>query len=180
MSAPHPHTLPEAQPIQKLIHEVFEATGQKLTADDPLVAAAMIQSSLVRTAVSDACAGLVANIQTVANETQLNAQRTSKAQADLVSKNVEATLQHLLAQSMDKAAVIATSRLRLALYLFAASIAGALITFLVMRHLDLSDTGQARLIHNGALLDEVWPTLPGETKRLFLSKPPVVTGQKLP
>ena len=180
MSAPHPHTLPEAQPIQKLINEVFEATGQKLTADDPLVSAAMIQSSLVRAAVSEACAGLVNNIKTVASEAQLSAKHNSQAQADLVSKNVEASLQQLLTRSMSTAAIIATSRLRLALYLFAASISGALISLLVMHHLEFSDSGQARLLHNGALLDEVWPTLPAETKRLFLSKPPVATNQKKP
>jgi hypothetical protein len=39
----------------------------------------------VRAAVSEACAGLVDSINTVASETQLSAQRTSQAQADLAS-----------------------------------------------------------------------------------------------
>ncbi len=72
---------------------------------------------------------------------------------------------------MGTAAVIATSRLRLAVWLVVAALAGAAIAYFSIPHLSRPSQAQSRLMHNGALLDQVWPTLPAETKRLFLSKP---------
>lgn len=74
---------------QKLVQDIFLLTGQKVEANDPIVVAALIQSSLIRRAGSDAEAGIKAVMAKALGELA-DGNRQQQAVADQLARDVKA------------------------------------------------------------------------------------------
>lgn len=174
--------------LAALIVEVFELTGQKLTLDDPVLVAALLQSELVRKAGDDAASMLrdaamevVAELIKAVKVEREHAANLSRAAADALQRIAEGTKaissaeQASLATRFEQTAIDTLDRVRkepakqapggmrwryatLGLAGLALGIAGTVIAGQLIVPRVTSE--QVRLLHNGMLLDAAWTKLP--------------------
>lgn len=174
--------------LAALIVEVFELTGQKLTLDDPVLVAALLQSELVRKAGDDAASMLrdaamevVAELIKAVKVEREHAASLNRAAADALQKIAEGAKaignaeQVTLASRFEQTAVDTLNRVRkeaanqapggmrwryisFALAGLAIGIAGTVIAGQLI--VPRVTNEQVRLLHNGMLLDAAWARLP--------------------
>lgn len=174
--------------LATLIVEVFELTGQKLTLDDPVLVAALLQSELVKKAGGDAALMLREAAMEVGAELikavkveREHAANLNLAAADALQRIAEGTKaissaeQASLATRFEQTAIDTLDRIRkeaarqapggmrwryatLGLTGLALGIAGTVIAGQLIVPRVTSE--QVRLLHNGMLLDAAWAKLP--------------------
>lgn len=174
--------------LRKLLVEIFEVTGHKVTLDDPVVAAALLQSKLLRRAGDEAADSLreavvkvvaeLAEAVRVERETAGNLDRTvasafaqitegAKKAGDQELATMQARFARVATETIDQvrreAASVAPGglRWRYAATLLAGVTLGLATGFLLgaFRAPQITQE-QIRLMHNGMLLDAAWPKLP--------------------
>lgn len=195
--APAPLSNARANEVEELLGNIFELTGQKVTLNDPVVAAALLQSRLVKRAGSEATAALTnAAAKMVAELAEaVKAERQQAANADRAVANAfqqitdgakkigeqELTTMHVrfsriasetLEQVRREAAKQAPGGLwwKFAAMLFVGLAIGILIGFATGKARTPGITSeQVRLMHNGILLDAAWGKLPRNARDLVES-----------
>ncbi|MDP2367184.1 hypothetical protein [Rhodoferax sp.] len=178
----------QANKLAALIVEVFELTGQKLTLDDPVLVAALLQSELIKKAGGDAALMLreaamevVAELIKAVKVEREHATSLNRAAADALQKIAEGAKaissaeQANMATRFEQSAIDTLDRVRkeaskqapggmrwryatLGLAGLALGIAGTVITGQLITSRVGSE--QVRLLHNGLLLDAAWAKLP--------------------
>lgn len=86
--------------LRTLAHEIFVLSGQKVTTDDPVVVAALMQSQLVRQAGADVMSGIQAVGQELLTTGRLDAQSASQAMRDAAAASARA-LRRAAKQAID-------------------------------------------------------------------------------
>jgi hypothetical protein len=189
--------------LDALLVEVFQSTGVKVTADDPLVAAAMIQSSLVlragsraSEALQEAVVGAVAALAEAVKaerETVANIDRSITSAVAQISEAAKTASAHELgamkasfaraaAHALDQVSRQASlSRGAIAWRMgacLAAGLAAGLVsgTLLVKLQAPQLSPEQRRLIHNGLILDTAWPKLPPSARSAMEPPKPPPSG----
>jgi hypothetical protein len=189
----------QADKIEALCAEIYRLTGQKVTADDPILLAALFQSELINKAGENAAALFQ---DTVAKSVaQLaDAVKAEREQAANLDKTVATAFQQIadgakkagdqeLATMQGRFARMASETLdqvrresarrapgglwwKLAAMLCSGLAAGLIGGVVLGKGMapKLSDN-QVRLMHNGMLLDEAWPKLPKATREAFQVPP---------
>lgn len=190
--------MPEAdrrKDAQALCVEIFEMTGQKLTLEDPIVVAALIQSALVRRAATDAASELQATVRGAAAEligaAGVKRERMARLDSEIakaitgISDAAKKVGESELASLQAQFARSATATLDLvrrdasqtaprdrwwkfAAVLLCGTSAGMLIGFGLIKTTASKITGeQMRLMVNGTLLDTAWSKLPKASRDLI-------------
>lgn len=174
--------------LAALIVEVFELTGQKLTLDDPVLVAALLQSELIKRAGGDAALMLreaamevVAELIKAVKVEREHAANLNRTAADALQKIAEGAKaigsaeQATMATRFEQTAVDTLDRVRkeaakqapggmrwrytsFGLAGLALGIAGTIIAGQLVVPRVTSE--QVRLLHNGMLLDAAWARLP--------------------
>jgi len=185
---------PEKTDLQALLVDVFDQTGIKVTADDPIVAAALIQSAVMRRAGVDAAQRMqdcvVDAVKQIADA--VNTERAAAASLDRAAGDAhqqliadaklvgEAELSQLRERFL-KAASTALEEVRSTAALSKGAVrwrigAGVAVGLAVGAMLTLAlgrfqprpmSPEQVRLMHNGLMLDAAWPKLPPATRALI-------------
>lgn len=189
----------QAEKIAEVCAEVYRLTGQKVTADDPILLAALFQSELMHKAGADVAAVFE---QTVAKAIAMlaDAVKEEREQAANLDKSVAQAFQQIadgakkvgdgeLAAMQARFARAAAETLdnvrqqaqraapgglwwRLAAGAALGAVLGVLGGVYVGRSLAPQFTDeQTRLIHNGMLLDEAWPKLSKSARESFGVEP---------
>lgn len=187
------HSKDEA--IAAVCAEVYRLTGQTITDNDPILLAALFQSELMRKAGADitttfeqTVAKAIAMLADAVKEERTQAANLDKSVAaafqqiangaKIAGDNELATMQgrfaRMAAETLDKvrrdAQRAAPNHYRWKMALAAiAGIAAGLLAAMLLHHSAAprySDE-QARLIHNGLLLDDAWPKLPKAARAAF-------------
>lgn len=180
--------------LDALLLEVFERTGVKVTADDPLVAAAMIQSSLVLRAGSQASAALqeavvkavdaLAQAVRTERETVANVDRSISSAVAQISEAAKTASDHELGAMQARFARVAADTLdqvrqqasltrvgiawRMATCLAVGLVIGGSGCLLLVKLKSASlSPEQLRLMHNGLILDAAWPKLPSSARSVM-------------
>ncbi len=174
--------------LAALIVEVFELTGQKLTLDDPVLVAALLQSELVRKAGDDAASMLrdattevVAELIEAVKVEREHAANLNRAAADALQRIAEGAkaisnaeqaslatrFEQTAADTLDRvrkeAAKQAPGGMRWRYTSFGlAGLALGIATTVIAGQLIVPrvTSEQVRLLHNGMLLDAAWAKLP--------------------
>lgn len=183
---PSNEALPKDQ-LHALLVDVYAQTGIKISADDPVVAAALIQSALVRRAGNDAAGELqrcvvhaVAEIAEAVKTERAAAASLDRAAGDAHAQIVsdakaisraelsemrqrfwqlaESTLEQVRSSAQLSQGAI---RIRVALGLFVGLALGFVLAIVAGRvQPQAMSAEQVRLMHNGLMLDAAWPKLP--------------------
>ena len=185
--------------IAAVCAEVYRLTGQTITDNDPILLAALFQSELMRKAGADITTAFEQTVaQAIAM--LADAVKEERAQAANLDKSVAAAFQQIAngakaagdaelatmqgrfarmaAETLDQVrreaqrAVPNNYRWKMTLAAVAGLAAGLLASVL-LHHQEAprySDE-QARLIHNGLLLDDAWPKLPKAARAAFGVQP---------
>lgn len=185
----------KANEIQALLKDVFALTGQKVTIDDPILVAALIQSSLVKRAGADAATSLQNAVVDAVSELAkaVKVEREQAAQLDrtvaeafvqisesakiasdkeLVSmqtkfaRNAAEVLDHVRRESDKYSPKFYKTKLMMSMCVGCFIGLGAGLFVVKTGARGISDD-QMRLIHNGALLDNAWAKLPKSAKDLI-------------
>lgn len=185
----------QADKIAEVCAEVYRLTGQKVTADDPILLAALFQSELMHKAGSDVTALFQ---ETVAKSiaTLAEAVKEERAQAAQLDKSVALAYQQIaegakkigdnelvsIQARFARAAADTLEQVRreaqrnapggwwwkLGTGAAVGALLGVLGGIVMGRNLAPQWTDeQTRLLHNGVLLDEAWPRLPKAARDLF-------------
>lgn len=203
-----PQAVPKAQPskavpanagtnVDSLLVDIFELTGQKVTLDDPLVVAALIQSTMVKRAgaeaadsLRDAVVKIVADLaEAVKVERQVaaNLDKTlagafqqitdgAKKAGDQEVTAMQMRFSRAATETLDLVRKEAAKQNPQGLWwkLSAMALGGVALGLLVGTLLAKGKSAgvtqeQVRLIHNGILLDAAWPKLPKQIQQLIQS-----------
>lgn len=185
--------------IAAVCAEVYRLTGQTITDNDPILLAALFQSELMRkagaditTAFEQTVARAIAMLAEAVKEEREQAANLDKSVAAAFQQiangakaagdNELATIQgrfaRMAAETLDQVRRDAqrTAPRNYRWKMLLATIAGlatGLLASVVLHHSETprySDE-QARLIHNGLLLDEAWPKLPKAARAAFGVQP---------
>ena len=185
--------------IAAVCAEVYRLTGQTITDNDPILLAALFQSELMRktgaditTAFEQTVAQAIAMLADAVKEERAQAANLDKSVAAAFQQiangakaagdNELATIQgrfaRMAAETLDQvrrdAQRTAPGNYRWKMLLAAvAGLATGLLASVLLHHSDAprySDE-QARLIHNGLLLDDAWPKLPKAARAAFGVRP---------
>lgn len=183
--------------LEQLLVDVFERTGQKVGSDDPIVAAALIQSSLMQKAGMTAANALNSAVLSAVAELA-EAVKQEREQAAQLDRSVNEAIERLTAGAQTVAEqeylAMKTRFARAAAdtltdirrdaasgqnkrgesWWKAATIAlGGIAVGLVCgvligkSNVPQMSTDQVRLMHNGMLLDAAWERLPASSKALI-------------
>jgi len=188
--------------IAAVCAEVYRLTGQTITDNDPILLAALFQSELMRKAGADITTAFE---QTVAQAIAMlaDAVKEERAQAANLDKSVAAAFQQIAngakaagdaelatmqgrfarmaAETLDQVrreaqrAVPNNYRWKMTLAAIAGLAAGLLVSVLHYQEAPRYSDEQARLIHNGLLLDDAWPKLPKAARAAFGVQPKAAT-----
>lgn len=192
---PAPNDSKKSEPLSALLVEVFEMTGQKLTVDDPLVVAALVQSSLVKRAGDHAAASLQdAVVQAVAElaqavkverETAGNLDRTmaqafqqitdgAKKAGDSELTTMQTRFARMASETLEQVRKEAGKAAPGGLWwkyssvLLGGIVFGLLVGFVLGKAKTPKITNeQVRLMHNGMLLDAAWSKLPKVSREMI-------------
>lgn len=198
----------QADKIAEVCAEVYRLTGQKVTADDPILLAALFQSELMQRAAQDVAGEFqTAIVQGV--ELLTGAVKAEREHAANIDKALVNAYQQI-ADGAKKAgdAELATIQMRFArmaaetldnvrreaqrsapgglwwkvvLGVLGGVIVGLTAGVFAGRSLASHFTDeQTRLIHNGVLLDEAWPRLPKSAREVFGIAPTPQAGSEKP
>jgi len=181
--------------IAAVCAEVYRLTGQTITDNDPILLAALFQSELMRKAGADITTAFEQTVaQAIAM--LADAVKEERAQAANLDKSVAAAFQQIangakaagdaeLATMQGRFARMAAETLdqvrreaqravpnnyhwKMTLAAVAGLAAGLLGSMLLdHREVPRYSDEQARLIHNGMLLDDAWPKLPKAARAAF-------------
>jgi hypothetical protein len=174
--------------LHALLVEIFEVTGHKVTLDDPVVAAALLQSKLLRRAGDDAAVSLreavvkvvaeLAEAVRVERETAANLDRTVASAFQQITEGAKKAGDQELATMQTRFARVATETLdqvrreaaslapggrwwRYSATLLAGLALGLAVGVVIGKSRSPQiNQEQIRLMHNGMLLDAAWPKLP--------------------
>lgn len=185
--------------IAAVCAEVYRLTGQTITDNDPILLAALFQSELMRKAGADITTAFEQTVaQAIAM--MADAVKEERAQAANLDKSVAAAFQQIAngakaagdaelatmqgrfarmaAETLDQvrreaqSAVPNNYRWKMTLAAVAGLAAGLLVSVLLhFQEAPRYSDEQARLIHNGLLLDEAWPKLPKAARAAFGVQP---------
>jgi hypothetical protein len=186
--------------IDQLLVDVFKATGQKLTADDPIVVAALFQSTLAKATAQQASDALAtasqqatqalskqaenidASIQVAFQKLNEGAKKVTEVElASASSRFVRAsteTLETIREQAVKSTPGYLSKRVLVVgatAFVVGASVAAAATMFLK----PALSVEQLRLMHNGLLLDTAWPKL-NKAARDAIQPPGQLGGQQPP
>lgn len=174
--------------LHALLVEIFEVTGHKVTLDDPVVAAALLQSKLLRRAGDAAADSLreavvkvvaeLAEAVRVERETAGNLDRTVASAFQQITDGAKKAGDQELAIMQTRFARVATETLdqvrreaarlapggrwwRYSATLLAGLALGLIVGVVIGKSRSPQiNQEQIRLMHNGMLLDAAWPKLP--------------------
>lgn len=185
----------QADKVEALCSEIFRLTGQKVTAEDPILLAALFQSELIvkagqsaaavfQEAVAKSVARLaemvtaehdqVANLdRAVANAFQHIADGAKQAgEQELVT--MQGRFARMASETLDQIRRESARRApggtgwRIGAALCCGLAVGLLGGVLLGKGIDARlSNDQVRLLHNGMLLDEAWPKLPSTARTAF-------------
>lgn len=180
--------------IDELLVEIFSRTGMRVDRNDPLVAAALIQSNLMRRAATDAsrtmqqavikCTAELAEAARIEREGSASLERTvhtafervseaAKQVGDRELENLRArftrTAEDALAQIRSAASLnVMTVRWRMAAsLLLGLALGSGCAVWWVGLKLGARSPEEIRLMNNGQVLDSAWSKLPASTKKLM-------------
>lgn len=189
--------------IAAVCAEVYRLTGQTITDNDPILLAALFQSELMRKAGADITTAFEQTVaQAIAM--LADAVKEERAQAANLDKSVAAAFQQIAngakaagdaelatmqgrfarmaAETLDQVrreaqrAVPNNYRWKMTLAAVAGLAAGLLVSVLLhCQEAPRYSDEQARLIHNGLLLDDAWPKLPKAARAAFGVQPKAAT-----
>lgn len=195
----------QADRIAEVCAEVYRLTGQKVTADDPILLAALFQSELMHRAAQDVSAQFQSTISQ-GIELLAGAVKAEREHAANIDNALASAYQQLvdgakkagdgeLATIQLRFARMASETLdnvrreaqrsapgglgwRVALGVLSGVIVGLTAgVFMGQRLAPQFTDEQTRLLHNGVLLDEAWPRLPKSAREMFGVRPTLPTPQ---
>jgi hypothetical protein len=197
VSAPAVPAKSRASEVEELLVNIFELTGQKVTLDDPVVVAALLQSALLKRAGSEAAALVTdATVKVVAELTEaVKVERQQAANLDRTVANafqqitdgakkvgdqelttIQVRFSRMASETLEQVRREAAKRAPGGLLwkltaMFCGGLAvGVVIGFAVGKSSTPSITNeQVRLMHNGILLDAAWGKLPKNARDLVES-----------
>ena len=166
--------------VDQLIVDVFRLTGQKITSDDPIVVAALFQSSLISRASREAVDALLIASKQVSQEQEKHAasleatvqgafQKLSQGAKKITDSELSSASNRFLLSSTQtletfrdqasKSTPGYLSRTVILVGLVAFAVGASVGAASVMLSKPELTTEQIRLMHNGLLLDAAWPKL---------------------
>jgi hypothetical protein len=189
----------QSDKLTEVCAEVYRLTGQKITQDDPILVAALFQSELIHRAGGDVAAVFQETV-TKAITMLADAVKEERQQAANLDKSVALAFQQIadgakkagdgeLAGMQARFARVATETLenvrreslrvspaafwwKIGAAVGLGSVLGLGAGVMTTKSLALQlNSEQARLIHNGMLLDEAWPKLTKQAREAFGAAP---------